>query len=163
MTRGGAVFRGGIRTRVAILFLVLATLCVARQDLVGTWKGEAMPVVAFLPHAPLPVEISINGDAVTGRVGDAKITGGEVKQVPGGISRWFTHADYVVTARLDGELVEGTGVRRKEFHVYVTWKGADLQAFAASDGSMCFPWSNEDVLRKAMTVQTLGFALKRIQ
>lgn len=79
-----------------------------------------------------------------------------------GIARWFVHADYEMTVKLEGELVRGTGIRRKEFSGYVTPDAAGLRAFAASDGSMCFRCSSQEVLRKSMTVQTLQFKLRKM-
>ena len=76
-----------------------------------------MPVVDFLPHAALPVEICIGENGLSGRIGDAAIVGGEVRKVPDGLTRWFVHADYEIILKLEGELVRGTGVRRAEFRL----------------------------------------------
>jgi len=163
MTGHGAMLRGFVRAR-AVVFLAMAVSCVAspRLELAGIWQGEGMPVVNFLPHAALPIEICIGENALSGRVGDATILSGEVTKVANGVTRWFVHADYEITVKLEGELVQGTGIRRKEFRLYVTPDGAGLRAFAASDGSMCFPWSSQDVLRQFMMVQTLQFKLRKM-
>jgi hypothetical protein len=164
MTGHGAMLRGLVRARAVILFLAVVISCLAspRQQLAGIWQGEGMPVVSFLPHAALPIEICIGENSLSGRVGDATIVSGEVARVPAGITRWFVHADYEITLKLEGELLQGTGIRRKEFRLYVTPDGAGLRAFAASDGSMCFPWSSQEALRKSMMVQTLPFTLKKM-
>jgi hypothetical protein len=108
------------------------------------------------------VPAGFHEDGLSGRVGDAAIVGGEVRKVPGGLTRWFVRADCEITLKLEGELVRGTGVRRGEFRLYVTPVALACARSLRPTAPCVFHGRARTRFGKSMMVQTLQFTLRKM-
>ncbi|UCG48491.1 MAG: hypothetical protein JSU94_01695 [Phycisphaerales bacterium] len=88
-------------------------------ELVGHWMGAACIVVAWCSERELSISVSIGPDGgVDGTVGDSTLLGGRLRRNRGPIGRKMNLAtDYLITAELDGCIVEKENIRRHRLYM----------------------------------------------
>ena len=105
--------------------------------LAGTWSGRARVLVAWCETAEIPVTLTFATDGgVSGRVGDATLRDARVRSQRGAIARSLgLFCDWLVTAGLQGALVEDEGIRRDEVQLALNWQAGRLSCAVHSSGS----------------------------
>ena len=88
-------------------------------ELVGHWMGAACIVVAWCSERELRISVAIAPDgSVEGTVGDATLIRARLRRNRGLIGRKLNLAtDYVITAELDGCIVEKENIRRGRLYM----------------------------------------------
>lgn len=99
----------------------------AKPPMVGVWQGEAAVIVHWLRQRTLPVTLTIlPNDSVSGKIGDATLTGWFTTRDPGSRTglRWKT--DYIIIASLAGPLVAAEGIWRPSVQIPLNWNGEEF-------------------------------------
>ena len=105
--------------------------------LAGTWSGRARVLVAWCETPEIPVTLIFAPDGgVSGRVGGAILRDARVRSNRGAIARSLgLFCDWVVTADLQGALVEDEGIRRDGVQLALDWQDGRLSCAVHSSGS----------------------------
>ncbi|MFC1524441.1 hypothetical protein ACFL6N_06580 [Thermodesulfobacteriota bacterium] len=76
------------------------SLAIAKEDLVGIWKGEGKVIVAWCEQKQLPFELQIDIDRnVSGKIGDAQILHGKIR-LNNIVYRWLGNRKFIIDAKL---------------------------------------------------------------
>jgi|KBSSwiStaDraftv2_1062776.scaffolds.fasta_scaffold269228_2 hypothetical protein len=105
--------------------------------LAGTWSGRGRVLVAWCETPEIPVTLTFAPDGgVSGRVGDAILRDAHVRSNRGAVARSLgLFCDWLVTAGLQGALVEDEGIRRDEVQLALDWQDGRLSCAVHSSGS----------------------------
>ena len=122
----------------SLLTIALGSAAVAQSakpPMLGVWQGEASVIVPWLHRRTLPVTLTIlANDSVSGRVGDATVTGWFTTRDPGSRTglRWKT--DYIIIASLAGPLVGAEGIWRPSVQIPLNWNGSEFTGGLVTSG-----------------------------
>jgi hypothetical protein len=116
---------------LSVVFLVLHplsvvqaqnSLAIAKEDFIGTWKGEGKVIVAWCEQKQLSFELQIDMDGnVSGKIGDAQILQGEIK-LNNIVYRWLGNRKYIIDAKLTNYLIEKEKIRRESIRVFLDFE-----------------------------------------
>lgn len=135
MTRGTAGRIVGLWA-LALSLPLAAHAQVATPLMAGRWSGEAEIAVDWTQQRTLPVNIVIfANDMVTGTVGDAALSEGQIKRNRGWFSsivHWKT--DFVIDAKLTGPIIRGEHVERASVHMPLDWTDGRFEGGISTSG-----------------------------
>ncbi|MCK4261743.1 hypothetical protein KAX00_01410 [bacterium] len=106
-------------------------------EVAGTWEGKALIIVSWCSQKELDVLVKINPDgAVTGKVGDAKLSDGLFKRNRGWLGRKLNiKSDYIIVGKLEGAIVQKEGIIRKGVKMPINIKDGKLVGGLHTSGS----------------------------
>lgn len=105
--------------------------------LTGDWSGTAKIIVTWCKQKNLPVSLRVKADgSVTGKIGDATLKNGRLKQNRGWVGRQLKlKTDYIVTGELTGEIVAAEKIKRSSVSMPLNFKGGNYVGGLATSGS----------------------------
>ncbi len=105
--------------------------------LIGTWKGQATPVVAWVRADRISIELTIRPDGtVAGHVGDAQISESHIIAGRGNVRASMGWGrDYIVQANLAGPIIESERIHRDAINIIFDHHGSELQGGFHTSGS----------------------------
>ncbi len=86
---------------------------------VGQWRGDARIVAAWSRQTNLNVTLDIQKcGAVTGQIGDARLTNGRLKKNPGWLNQKLkVKSDYIIVGKLEGAIVASEDITRSHVKI----------------------------------------------
>ena len=108
------------------------------RGMVGNWSGDGQIVVNWTDQPSIHVTLVIQADgSVSGRVGDAYLTGARITTNRGPIGR-FLHikTDYIVSGKLEAPLIAAEHIQRDAVKMPLNWDGTAFTGSLHSSGSM---------------------------
>jgi hypothetical protein len=105
--------------------------------MVGHWEGNARIIVTWCQQTNLPVVVDIRADGtVTGKIGDATFTHGQLRRNRGWLGRKLNiKTDYIITGRLIGPIVRSEGITRSGIKMPLTFSGGNFTGAIHTTGS----------------------------
>jgi hypothetical protein len=158
----------GMKFGMAILILVILLLTISNlwadktvvtPAMVGHWEGNARIIVSWCHQKNLTISVDIHADgSVTGKIGDATLTGGRFEANRGWLGRKLNLAtDYIITGKLDGAIVTAEGITRDKIYIPLNLKDNAFVGGINTSGSLCV-FSSEKT-RKAK----MGFSARSLK
>lgn len=110
---------------------------IVTPTMTGHWEGNARIIVSWCRQTNLPVSVDIHADgSVTGKVGDAKLTGGRFQPNRGWLGRMLSlYSDYIITGNLDGDIVSAEGITRASIKIPLDFNGGVFKGGVHTSGS----------------------------
>ena len=104
---------------------------------VGHWQGGGKILVTWCQQTNLSVTLDIRADgSVTGKVGDATLTKGQLRQNRGWLGRKLNiKTDYIIAGRLEGPIVAAEGIVRRGVKMPVNYSPGKLVGGVHTSGS----------------------------
>ena len=139
-----------MRSLIAVaFFLVVAQAADSGSAVAGHWKGQGHIVANWTTQHELVVDLLVTPEgAVSGTVGDAQVVSSRVESA------------FVVKVSLQGPILRGDGVVRKEFQLHLTPSAAGLTGFGASDGNKSWPGASRASRLQGAKVQVTRLVLE---
>ena len=127
----------------------------------GHWTGSGHIVANWTSTPTLAFDLVISPDgAVTGRIGDAKITVGHIIE-NSRTSRLLNHAQYQIRVSLEGPILENDRISRKHFTLHVSLGDGRLTGFGATEGNQSLPGMSGESRRESALLQVTSVVLRR--
>ena len=150
-----------------LLFGILAAPLAAHNlapELTGMWKGDAEISIGWCDQEKLAVRLNILPDGrVTGKVGDAEITGGIINPRRGhGIGLYRVETEYEIRVYLDGPLVKSEDITRAWVELMVDLRDGRLVGRVQSSGSVDYPGASVTTRKEKMILRATGLTLTRV-
>lgn len=107
------------------------------ESMMGNWEGTARVIVQWCEQRDLLLSLEISADGkVSGKVGDAAITRGELKKK----RNWFGGSaedatTHIIKARLSGAIVSAEEITRDEIFIHLKYENSGLSGSLATSGS----------------------------
>lgn len=157
-----------IKSRIAGLIAAIIALTawnlfaaesVVTSAMAGHWEGSARLIVSWCHQPNLTVSLDIHADgSVTGKIGDAVLTGGRFKSNRGWLGRKLNLAtDYIVTGNLDGAIVAAEGIVRDTIYIPLDLKDNAFVGGINTSGSLCV-FSSKKTMKEKM-----GFSARSLK
>lgn len=117
--------------------LVLAKDLALSPALVGNWDGKAQIIVSWCQQQNLPIHLKVLPDgSVTGKVGDATLSKGQLKKNRGRLGRWLkVKTDYIIVGDLKGPIVSAESIQRSGVKIPFNLKGGTMVGGVHTTGS----------------------------
>jgi hypothetical protein len=156
-----------MRAGFVLLFGILAAPLAAHNlapELTGTWKGEAEISVDWCLQPTLPVWLHIAPDGrLTGRVGNAEISGGDINPRRGhGVGLYRVETEYEIRLNLEGPLVKAEEISRAWVELLVDLRQGKLVGRIQSSGSRSYPGASLKTKKEKMILRATGLVLTRV-
>jgi hypothetical protein len=104
------------------------------SDFAGEWTGEARSIMSWSVQKIVKISLNILPDGkITGTFGDARITGGEVKE--NSVLKHLGNPDYLIDLVLEGPIVKDEGIERTSVRLLVDLKNDVITGDFRTSGS----------------------------
>ncbi len=156
-----------MRAALAILFGALAAPLFAHNlapELTGMWTGDSEIAVTWCDQKTLALHINVLPDGrVTGKVGDADVTGGILNPRRGhGPGLYRMDTEYQIRLYLSGPILASEGITRAWVELLVNLRGGKLVGAIRSSGSRGYPGANLKTRKEKMIFRATGLTLTRL-